>query len=291
MGKVVAIVNQKGGVGKTTTTVNLAASLAVGEHRVLVIDFDPQGNASSALGVEITPEFSTKTIYQCLVAGLPMEEAVRKTEIDGLSVVPANSNLAGAELELVSAFSRENKLKMALSTIRDKYDFILIDCPPSLGLLTINAFTASDSYLVPLQAEYFALEGLSSLMTTVHLIRQSTNPDLKEEGILLTMFAGNRLAHEVEKEVRGHFGTIVYQTVVPRNIKLSECTSFGKPILLYDIDSKGCLAYLNLAKEFLNKNRPQISPPPFVVEDARSYFLPSGASASDAPSDKKYVSS
>jgi chromosome partitioning protein len=265
MGKVIAITNQKGGVGKTTTTINLAASLAVAERRVLVVDFDPQGNASSALGVDRNSLVQEKTIYHALIGQERITEVIRPTEMDCLFVAPTTSDLTGAEVELVSAFARESKLKTTLAEVKNLYDFILIDCPPSLGLLTVNALTAADSYLVPLQCEYFALEGLTQLMHTVSLIRQSINPSIVEEGIVLTMFDGrNNLANEVVREVRKHFPQIVFDTVIPRNVRLSECSSFGKPILLYDIDSKGCLAYLNLAKELLSRNQPKVVPPPFV---------------------------
>jgi len=273
MGKTIALINQKGGVGKTTTTVNLAACLALAERKILVLDFDPQGNASSALGIDRQMAASGPTIYNALIGEVKLSETVRPTEVDGLFVCPANAELTGAEIELVSAFAREGKLKAAIAELKSQYDYILIDCTPSLGLLTVNALTAADSFLVPLQCEYFALEGLSQLIHTIGLIRQSTNPTLAEEGILLTMYDGKtNLSNQVVDEVRKHFTDQVFKTVIPRNVRLSECSSFGKPIVLYDVNSKGCSAYLSLANEFLARNQTVetetvspglVTPPPF----------------------------
>ena len=260
MGKIISIINQKGGVGKTTSAINIAASLAVAERQTLLIDFDPQGNASSGLGIQ-TSDRGEKTIYQALVDECKIEDTLCETELPGLYLIPADQNLSGAEVELVGAFARETKLKKILEQIRDRFHYILIDCPPSLGLLTVNALTASDSYFVPMLCEYFSLEGLSQLVSTAGLIQSALNPKLSLEGILLTMFdSRNNLAHQVADEVKKHFGDKLFNTIIPRNVKLSEAPSHGKPILLYDIESKGARAYLEVTKEIIerNMNRPKV---------------------------------
>jgi len=248
MGKVIAIANQKGGVAKTTTAVNLGACLAVIGQKVLIIDIDPQGNASSGLGVDRV--LTAHCIYDVIINGIPLESVMKKTAIDGLDVVPATIQLAGAEVELVTAISREGKLKRALGAARDDYDFIIIDCPPSLGLLTLNALTAADRILIPIQCEYYALEGLGQLMHTIQLVQKHLNPSLEIEGVVLTMFDGRtNLSIQVVDEVKKHFRHKVFSTIIPRNVRLSEAPSHGKPIITYDSKSKGAEVYMELAKE------------------------------------------
>lgn len=250
MARIISIANQKGGVGKTTTAVNLSASLAVAEKKILLIDIDPQGNATSGLGV--SREEVSKSIYHALIDEIPSKDLIRDTEIDFLKIIPSNLDLIGAEIELVPFSNREMRLKNALQEVKGEFDFLIIDCPPSLGLITVNSLTASDSVIIPLQCEYYPMEGLSQLLKTIQLIKKNLNPFLKIEGILLTMFdKRNNISHQVTEEVRKHFGTLVFTTVIPRNVRLSECPSFGKPIILYDADSRGAESYLDLAKEVL----------------------------------------
>ena len=249
--RVIAIANQKGGVGKTTTAVNLAASLAAAERRTLLIDGDPQGNATSGIGTPI--DNVTATVYDVLIGGRTIEEAtVKGVHFRHLDVVPATPDLAGAEVELVDRADRERLMRSAIAPIRDHYDYVLIDCPPSLGLITLNMLAAADALLIPLQCEYYALEGLSQLLNTVHLIQRSVNPELAIDGVLLTMYdARLNLSRQVATEAREYFGAKVFEAVVPRNVRLAEAPSFGKPIILYDVASVGAQAYVTVAKELM----------------------------------------
>jgi chromosome partitioning protein len=254
MNYIISISNQKGGVGKTTTAINLCASLAVADKRCLLIDCDPQGNATTGLGIE---KSSLKQgLYEFMLGAAQAEDVITKTDLSGLSVIGATINMIGAEVEMVSVQRREYRLRQAISPLREQYDYIILDCPPSLGFLTVNALTAADSVLVPLQCEYYALEGLSQLLRTVMSIKKGLNPALKIAGILLTMYdARNNLSLQVEDEVRSHFKTAVFNTIIPRNVRLSEAPSHGMPILLYDIQSKGAQSYLELAKELISRGR------------------------------------
>lgn len=253
MGKIIAIANQKGGVGKTTTAINLAASLALSGENILLIDIDPQGNTTSGLG--ISRDGLDKTLYNVLAGRYPIKDAAIKTSVEYLEVVPSNIDLLGAEIELVGRDRREYILSEILSQIANNYRYILIDCPPSLGILTLNALVAAESVIVPVQCEYYALEGLGLLTRTLRLVRGAFNPTLDIEGILLTMYdTRNSLSHQVVSEIRKHFGDKVYQTMIPRNVALGEAPSHGKPALLYDIRSRGAQSYLSLAKEILSEN-------------------------------------
>ncbi len=261
MGKIISVANQKGGVGKTTTTVTLCAILAKKGKKVLLIDADPQGNATSGVGVTKEVELS---LYDVLVGDTTAQETIQPTSIRNLKVCPSNINLAGAEVELVSMMSREQRLKEKLDEIKDKFDYILIDCPPSLGLITLNSFTASDSILIPVQCEYYALEGLGQLLNTVNLVKKHLNKSLEIEGALLTMYdARTNLSNQVVKEVKKYFDEKVYKTVIPRNVRLSEAPSYGMPITLFDPHSKGAKSYEKFAKEFIKineKSKEEIKP-------------------------------
>lgn len=256
MGKIVSIANQKGGVGKTTTSINLSTVLAKKGKKVLLIDADPQGNATSGVGVDKDQQFS---VYDVLIEDIEIENTLQKTKVKNLDLCTSNINLAGAEVQLVGMENREHRLKQKLDNIKDEYDFIIIDCPPSLGLVTLNAFTASDSVLIPIQCEYYALEGLGQLLNTIELVKQHMNKSLQIEGALLTMYdVRTNLSNQVVREVKKYFGDKVYKNVIPRNVKLSEAPSYGLPITMYDAKSKGAKSYDKFAKEFLKINEEEL---------------------------------
>ena len=258
MGKVIALANQKGGVGKTTTAINLSASLAVLEKKVLLIDADPQANATSGLGFDL--KSIENSIYECIIDRIDPENAILKTEIEGLHIMPSHIDLVGAEIEMLNMPEREKILKQVTDVLKEQYDFILIDCSPSLGLITVNALTAADTVIIPVQCEYFALEGLGKLLNTIKIIQNRLNPDLAIEGFLLTMYdARLNLSNQVYEEVKRHFQSMVFETIIQRNIRLSEAPSYGKPALLYDASSKGAVNHLNLAKELIEKNSIAVS--------------------------------
>jgi len=253
MGKIIALANQKGGVGKTTTTINLAASLAALGKKVLVVDADPQANASSGLGIDVKQ--TKKTIYECLIGESEAKNAIIHTEYDNLDIIPSHINLVGAELEMLNIESREKRLAAVLKPSKNNYDYILIDCSPSLGLITVNSLTAADSVIIPVQCEYFALEGISKLLNTIKIIKSKLNPTLEIEGFLLTMYDSRlRLANQIYEEVKKHFQELVFTTVIQRNVKLSESQSFAQPVLAYDPASRGTINHMQLAKELIEKN-------------------------------------
>jgi len=264
MGKVISIANQKGGVGKTTSAINLAASLAAIEHSTLIIDIDPQSNTTSGLGIE--SKTVKNSIYEVMVDGVNMSETICKTELEYLELVPSHINLVGAEIEMVDRNQREKILLKAVEDVKNNYDFVIIDCPPSLGLLTINSLTASDSVLIPVQCEYFALEGLGQLLNTIKIVRQHMNPDLDIEGVLLTMYdTRTRLSNQVADEVKRYFDDKVFKSVISRNVRLAEAPSFGKPAILYDASSVGAKNYLSLAREIIQQNKKLFKDSPVVA--------------------------
>ncbi len=253
MGKIIALANQKGGVGKTTSSINLAASLAVLEYRTLLVDADPQANSTSGIGFD--PRTIKSSIYECIINDLEPQDAICQTETPNLDLLPAHIDLVGAEIEMINLDEREFKMKKVLNKVKDDYDFIIIDCSPSLGLITINALTAADAVIIPVQCEYFALEGLGKLLNTIKIVQNRLNPDLEIEGILLTMYDVRlRLSNQVVDEVRSHFTDLVFNTIIQRNTRLSEAPSFGVSVIMHDANSKGAINYLNLAREILLKN-------------------------------------
>jgi len=253
MARIIGVANQKGGVGKTTTAINVAASLAVLEFKTLLIDADPQANSTTGIGFDL--HNITQSLYDCMANGAPVSEVILKSDVPNLDLIPSHIDLVGAEIEMINYPNRENVLKNALETVRNNYDFIIIDCSPSLGLITVNSLVAADSVMIPVQCEFFALEGLGKLLNTIKIVQNRLNPNLQIEGILMTMYDGRlRLCNQVVSEVRKHFDELVFQTLIHRNTRLSEAPSAGKPVILYDSESKGTTNYLNLAKEILQKN-------------------------------------